>query len=53
MIYLTKIALIFLITLIFLGGVYITKYEKAPLYERIQIYGVGVGIYVGLLCLYG
>ena len=53
MIILTNITLFFLISLIFLGGAYITIYEKAPIHERIQIFGVGVGIYVGVLCLHG
>lgn len=43
------IVLIFLLILIVIGGLYITNYEQAPLFERIQIFGVGLGIYVGII----
>ena len=48
MIYLTKL---FILALIICGGVYITYYEDAPLSHRLQVFGVGFGMYVGLILL--
>jgi len=45
------ISAIFLMVLIFIGAVYISVYEQAPLWERIQVFGVGFGIYCGLILL--
>ena len=49
---LTYLAVFFLLLLIIIGGVYITIYEKAPLWERIQVFGVGFGMYIGTILLH-
>jgi hypothetical protein len=49
---LTFFQLFFLGALIFCGGIFTSTYEKAPIGERIQVLGVGIGIYTGILLLY-
>lgn len=43
------IAILFLASLIVIGGIYVAIYENAPLWERFQILGVGFGMYIGIL----
>ena len=49
MIYLNSVYAVFLGVLIFLGAVYISVYEKAPVWERIQVSAVAMGIFIGLI----
>ena len=45
---------IFLSTLVIIGAIYVWVYEKAPIWERIQVFSVGIGIIGGIiLSLYG
>ena len=44
-----NITCIFILILIIIGAVYITCYEKAPLSERIQVFSVGFGMYIGII----
>ena len=37
--------------LIFVGLMYITVYEKAPISERLQVFGVVMGLNAGILLL--
>ena len=47
------LTIFFMIVLITIGGIYITVYEKAPIWERIQVFAVGLGMYIGaVLCLF-
>jgi len=41
--------LLFLVVLV--GGCYVCTYEKAPLGERLQVLGVGLGICLGIALL--
>ena len=42
--------MIFLLaTLIFIGAMFVALVEQAPLWERVQVLGVGVGMYIGVL----
>ena len=36
-------------SMIILGGMYVSIYERAPTWERVQVLGVGIGIAVGAL----
>ena len=49
--FLTSVAAIFIGILIILAGVYISIVERAPIWERLQVLMVGVGMYVGLLLI--
>lgn len=40
---------IFLFILVVIGGVYIGNHLTMPDYERIQVFCVGLGIYIGVL----
>ena len=40
--------LILLTLLIILGGLYVCNYERAPLWERVQVLGVGWGMFIGV-----
>ena len=43
---------LFMLALIICGGVYISAYERAPLYERVQVLGVGYGMWLGIILMY-
>lgn len=45
------LTILFLLILITLGGVYCLNYPGATLFDKIQILGVGFGIYFGILLL--
>jgi len=47
----TGLFTLFLFILVILGAIYVNEYEEAPLNERIQIFGVGFGIYIGIILL--
>ena len=49
MISLMTIYKVLLMLLIIVGGMFVSIYEKAPWSERLQVLGVGIGMYVGLL----
>lgn len=40
---------ILILLLIFTGGVYIIEYEDAPFWQRLQVFGVGLGMYIGII----
>lgn len=42
-------SLIFLWTLLLLGAMYVSIYEEAPLWERVNIFMVGFGMYVAII----
>lgn len=46
---LTFLGLLLLFILIILGALYISTYELAPFQERVRIFGVGFGMYIGIL----
>jgi len=42
---------IFMIILICIGAIYTTTEACAPIWERIQVFGVGFGMYLGVILL--
>lgn len=47
------LTIFFVLCLIIIGGVYTTIYEKAPIWERFQVFAVGFGMYVGIFMILG
>lgn len=45
------LTMFFILVLIVVGGIYISVYEKAPIWERIQVFAVGFGMYTGILLI--
>lgn len=46
-----ELTILFILTLIIVGGVYIMYYEQAPMWHRLQVFGVGFGMYLGIILL--
>ena len=45
------IAAVYISVLIFIGAIYVVFYDAAPIWERIHILAVGLGMWIGVSIL--